>query len=110
MGEVLVLVENLSAGIAAVEHVIAVTSGRRSRRARHDESPRSQENHFRTPFGSYVCSFHPAESLRGGHQPTCTQSERAATSSGRFSCRPSMVARPHGVKPRISVPSSLQEK
>jgi hypothetical protein len=46
--KVLVLVENLSAGIAPVEHVIAVTSGRRSRRARHDESPRSRENHFRT--------------------------------------------------------------
>ena len=27
---------------------------------------------------SAVCSFHPGESLRGGHQPTCTQSERAA--------------------------------
>ena len=46
--KVLVLVENLGAGIAPVEHVIAVTSCRRSRRARHDESPRSRENHFRT--------------------------------------------------------------
>src|SRR5271157_1464822 len=46
--KVLVLVENLRAGIAPVEHVIAVTSGRRSRRARHDEGPRSRENHFRT--------------------------------------------------------------
>src|SRR5271157_4392275 len=46
--KVLVLVENLSAGIAPIEHVIAVTSGRRSRRARHDETPISRENHFRT--------------------------------------------------------------
>jgi hypothetical protein len=51
-----------------------------------------------------------SKSLRGGHQPTWTHRKRAATSSGRFSRRPAMEARPHGVKPRISVPSSLQEK
>src|SRR5262245_9639186 len=49
-------------------------------------------------------------SPRAGHQPTCTQSERAATNSGRFNCRTATVVRPHGVRPTISVPSTHQEK
>ena len=50
--------------------------------ARHSRSVRRRP---RFPVDHPISPHHPGDSARGGHQPTCTQSERAATSSGRFS-------------------------
>jgi hypothetical protein len=47
----------------------------------HDFPPKSGSGQAPSPPGIPV----RLRQSRGGHQPTCTQSERAATNSGRFS-------------------------
>jgi hypothetical protein len=46
----------------------------------------------------------------GGHQSTLAHRRRAWTISSWFSCNATTVARPHGVRPMMRVPSWLQAK